>query len=680
MNHRTHSRIACRRIGGLLVALFFVLGGLADRPTGAQTAGAAPPETEPPILPIEKLLADPQDAEAKLSPDGRRLAYLAPYEGKANVWVRPLPAGEGQPVSRETARPIGDFYWSADGKRIVYSADRGGDEQYRLHSVRVDSKIGPSLDLTPFPNVESEIVSFPSGRPGLVVAAMNRRDPTLTDAYRIDLETGALELAARNPGSFIGYLADDLGKVRVAWSLDGEGRIGISARPSEGKPWRQVRTYAIEDEVKPLRFHRDGRRIYVSSNQGRDLARLALLDLETGAESDVEADPLGKVDLDLVLFDEATDEPIATRYFDDRPRWISRHPKVEKALALAGRTRQGAATLESWSADLDRWIVSLDAPDDPGATYLLDLTQDRATLLSESRPWLAPYPLADMEPIHFAARDGLPLSGYLTRPPGTPRRPLPLVLVVHGGPWSRVRWGFSEEAQLLASRGYAVLHLNFRGSTGFGKRFARGAQKEFGRAMQNDLLDAVAWAIRSGVADSQKIAILGGSYGGYAVLEALVSTPEIFACGVDYAGPSDLVALIESFPPSWKPFLSQRWYPFAGNPAIPADREDLRRRSPLWRADAIVDPLLIFQGANDPRVTQAQSDAIVRSVAKRGVPVTYLLAGNEGHGFGNRETSLAVRRATEVFLSACLGGRKQPTVPEEVESTLRALTQSLSPR
>lgn len=676
MNRPSPLRHGRRKLGGLLFVLVS-LYAIAGQPSEGETPAPVQP---PPILPLETLLAEPLDAAARLSPDGGRLAYLAPFEGKVNVWVRSLPSGEGRPVSRETARPIADFFWSADGQTIVYLADRGGDENFHLHAVRVGSRIGPSRDLTPFPGAQVEIVSFPRRRPGVVVATLNLRDRSLADAYRIDLRTGARELAARNPGSAIGYLADDRGRVRVAWSLDAEGRYEISTRPSERKPWRKVRTYAIEDEIAPLRFHRDGRRIYMTSNQGRDLSRLVLLDLQTGSESEVAADPSGRVDLDLALFSEGTGEPNAARYFDDRPRWVARHPKVEKALALAAGARPGAATLESWSGDLDRWIVTLSAANDPGATYLLDLPRGRATLLSESRPWLAPFPLADMEPIHFPARDGLPLSGYLTRPSGGGGRPLPLVLLVHGGPWSRDRWEFSEEVQLFANRGYAVLQVNFRGSTGFGKRFARAAQKEFGRAMQNDLLDAVAWAVGSGIADPGKVAIVGGSYGGYAVLEALASTPQTFACGVDYAGPSDLVTLIEAFPPSWKPFLSRRWFPFVGNPAIPEDREDLRRRSPLGRADAIVDPLLIFQGANDPRVTQAQSDAIVRSVAKRGVPVTYLLAGDEGHSFGNRETALAVRRATEQFLARCLGGREQPTVPEEVETTLRALTQSLPSR
>ncbi|MEP7009548.1 MAG: S9 family peptidase [Acidobacteriota bacterium] len=666
MNVSPLRRKAYLGIGGALGIL------LACRWVGAETLAQS---SDPPLVPIEQWLAEPQDAAARLSPDGRLLAYLALYEGKANVWVRSLPNGEGRPVSRETERPIDQFFWSADGRRVLYLVDRGGDENFHLYCVPVGRKIGPARDLSPYPGVQVEIVSFPVRRPGIVVATLNRRDPSLADAYRIDQKTGALEIAAENPGAFIGYLADERGQVRVAWSLDGEGRYELWSRPAERRPWRKVRTYAVEGEIKPLRFDRDGRRIYLVSNQGRDLSRLALLDLETGVESEVNADPLARVDLDLALFDEATGRPIAIRYFDDRPRWVARHPKVEKALALAGRARRGAVTLESWSVNLDRWIVTLEAPDDPGATYLLDISTGAATRLSESRPWLASFPLADMEPIRFTSRDGLALTGYLTRPPGSNRR-LPLVLAVHGGPWSRDRWGFSEETQLLANRGYAVLQVNFRGSVGFGKRLAQAARKEFGRAMQNDLLDAVAWAVDAGIADPKKVAILGGSYGGYAVLEGLGGSPSVFACGVDYAGPSDLVTLIEAFPPSWRPFLSRRWYPFVGNPALPADREDLLRRSPLGRADSITAPLLIFQGANDPRVTREQSDAIFHSLQRRNVPVTYLLAENEGHSFGNRETSLAVRRATEVFLARCLGGREQPSVAPEVEATLTALTQT----
>jgi dipeptidyl aminopeptidase/acylaminoacyl peptidase len=628
----------------------------------------------PPLIPIEELLANPAGTGAQVSPDGRWLSYLRPYEGKLNVWVRPLPRGPERPVTRDTARPIGDTYrWSADSRRILYLQDRGGDENYRLYAVAVDDETASPRELTPFPNVETELIATPAATPEAVLVTLNRRNPSLADAYRLDLRSGAADLVAENPGSFIGYVSDLRGRVRAALALDASGHYQLHARGDELSPWRLVRAYPIEDEIKPLAFHPDGRRLYMKSNHDSDLARLVLVDLASGTESVVEADPLGKVDLDRALFDEHTGALIATRYVGDRPRWHAVSAVVAKALAATRRAREGAVNLSSWSRNQQLWVATVEAANDPGASYLVEASTGRTELLSDVRPRLDRRRLADAQPIEYAARDGLRITGYLTVPPGLPPRGLPLLLLVHGGPWERDVWGFDAEVQLYANRGYAVLQVNYRGSTGFGKRFARAAQKQFARAMQTDLLDAVAWAVRSGVADPKRVAIMGGSYGGYATLVALTATPERFACGVDYAGPANLVTLIEAFPPSWGPFLPRRWYPFVGNPADSGDRRDLLDRSPLTRVDAVQVPVLIFQGANDPRVTRAQSDAIASALVRKGIPVTYLVAGNEGHSFGHRETSLAVNRATEVFLGQCLGGRVQPTVAPEITEAIEAM-------
>ncbi|HEU0014487.1 MAG TPA: S9 family peptidase, partial [Longimicrobium sp.] len=576
-------------------------------------------------------------------------------------------------VTRDTVRAIPFYRWSADGSRILYLQDRGGDEAYHLFAADVADTTA-ARDLTPFRNVEVELIAVPARTPETVLLTLNRRDPRLADAYRLDLRTGALEMAAENPGTFLGYAADSENRVRAAYALDSLGRYSLWTRETEARPWRMVARYPVEDRVTPLRFHPDGRRVYATSNNGADLSRLVLIDLESGAESVVDQDPLGEADLERAHFDDRTGELLATEYVTDTARIYPKTPDVAALVDVMRRTRPGTVELGTWSADRGAFIATVYSPADPGATYLWRRGADAPELLHEPRPWLARHTFGATRPMRFTTSDGLTVHGYLTLPPGREPRGLPLVLLVHGGPWARDYFRFDSEVQLFANRGYAVLQVNYRGSTGFGKRFARGARKEFGRAMHRDLLEAVDWAVAQGYADRSRVAIVGGSYGGYAALVGLTFTPGAFACAVDYSGPSNLVTLLESFPPSWGPYLPRAWYPFVGDPRDPADRADMLARSPLLRADSARAPLLIFQGANDPRVTQEQSDAIARALHRRGIPVTYLLAGNEGHGWGNQETALAVSRAAELFLARCLGGRVQPQAGPQVEAALRSLT------
>jgi dipeptidyl aminopeptidase/acylaminoacyl peptidase len=645
-------------------ALAACAGGAGEPARVARSAGA------PGLIPIEELFGNPEVSWAQVSPDGGSLAYMKAVQGRMNVFVRPIDGGAERLVTRDTVRTIPWYRWSADGAYILYLQDKGGDEGYHLFSASVSDPAASARDLTPFPGVEVEIFAAPYATPGTVLVTMNRRDPRLADAYRVDLATGALEMAAENPGTFLGYAADAAGRVRAAQALDSLGRYSLWARESESAPWRQVARYPVEDRIVPLRFHPDGR-LYMTSNHGSDLIRLVLVDLATGAETVVHEDPLGEADLEAAHFDERTGEVLATVYVADTMRIYPHAPEVARVVAAMARTRPGTLDLGG-SADRAVWVAQVNSPSDPGGTYLVR-GGGEPELLFESRPSLRRYPLGTTRTLRYTTSDGLTIRGYLTLPRGEPG-PRPLVLMVHGGPWSRDYWGWTPDAQHLADRGYAVLQLNYRGSTGFGKRFARAVRKEFAGRMHTDLLQGVRWAVEQGFADPERVAILGGSYGGYATLVGLTFTPGAFACGVDYSGPSDLVTLVESFPPSWGPFLPRAWYPFVGDPRDPADREDMRRRSPLFRADSARAPLLIFQGANDPRVTRAQSDHVALAMHRRGIPVTYLVAGNEGHGWGNRETALAVTRATELFLARCLGGAVQPTVTPEVDAALAGMT------
>jgi dipeptidyl aminopeptidase/acylaminoacyl peptidase len=642
--------------------LLVALAGCMGRP---QTAA-----TPQPLIPIEELFGNPQVAWAQVSPDGRSLAYMKAVSGRMNVFVRPVDGGPERLVTRDTVRAIPWYRWSADGTRILYLQDNGGDEGYHLFAVPLADPASAARDLTPFPGVEVELVAAPHATPGTVVVTMNRRDPRLADAYRVDLATGALQLGAENPGTFLGYAVDAQGRVLAAQALDSLGRYSLWTRDDEASAWRQVARYPVEDRIVPLRFHPDGR-LYITSNHGSDLIGLVLVDPRSGAETVVHQDPLNEADLQAAHFDERTGELLATEYVGDTLRIYPHVPQVERVVAALRRTRPGTLEQIGWSTDRTVWVAHVNSPTDPGAAYLVRHGRD-PELLFEIRPWLRRYAFAETRIVRYPTSDGLTILGYLTVPRG--RGPWPLVLMVHGGPWARDYWQWTAQAQHLANRGYAVLQPNYRGSTGFGKRFARGARREFAGRMHTDLLEGVRWAVEQGIADEDRVAILGASYGGYAALVGLTFTPDVFACAVDYSGPSDLITLVESFPPSWGPFLPRAWYPFVGDPRVEADREDMRRRSPLFRADSARAPLLIFQGANDPRVTRAQSDHVARALHRRGIPVTYLVAGDEGHGWGNRETALAVTRATELFLARCLGGTAQPAVAPEVDAALAGMT------
>lgn len=627
----------------------------------------------PPLIPLESLVSSPVAVDDAISPDGSSIAFLAQWRGRMNIHVRPVDGGPTRRVTSDSVRSIPAFRWSADGRWLLYLQDRGGDEQFHLF-IRGARSVAPPRDLTPFRGVQVELLSLPRQAAELAVITLNRRNPELADAYRLNLRTGQLKLAAENPGEIIGYAATADGKVLIAQALDSLGHYSLLSRRTEQDVWRRVRTYAPDERITPLRFDSAGKWLYMLSNAGTDLMRLVLVNPEDGDETVVHADPLIEADADLPTFHDGTDRVLALSYNGDTLRTYPQFPDAAIALQRVRERGGGAVSITSVSRDRTRWVLSQSAPHLSFRTWLYDGRRRSLTLLHRARPALDRYALATMEPVRFTARDGLPLRGYLTRAAGDSSPRTPLVVLVHGGPWSRDVWDFQADVQMLANRGYSVLQVNYRGSTGFGKTFAAAARHEFARKMHTDLIDGVQWAVARGLADSTRVAIMGGSYGGYAALVGLTFTPRAFRCAVDYAGSSNLVTLLESFPPSWKPFLPRSWYPYVGDPRDSTSRVDLLARSPILRADSVIAPLLIFQGANDPRVTRAQSDSIATTLRRRGVPVTYLLSESEGHSFGEAETSLAVNRATELFLAGCLGGRAQPTVRPQILTTLQRMT------
>lgn len=643
-------------------------------------AVAALPRTsvaqQPPIIPLEHFFDNPEIAAARISPDGKWLSYLKPYEGKLNIHVRAMGSKEERRMTGDTVRPVTAYFWSADGTKLLYVQDKGGNENYHVYAVPLAGTGTPEArNLTPYEGARAVIFAVPSDLPGTILIGLNRRDPSAFDAYWLDLETGELQLAAENPGRHLGYLLDTQNRVRATAAQDSRGGTEIYARDTENDPWRKVASYPPEENVTPFRFHPDGGRLFMVSNHGdTDLARLVLLDLATGQETVVESDPENQVDVSHAWFSDVTHELLATVYVADTVRIYPKKREIARHLERLRKVHSGTPNIASMTRDETRWVVSFDSPTDPGATYLYDTKTGKAEFLFRPRPWLQPKQLADMRPVSFKARDGLTVHGYLTLPKGVPPKGLPMVLVVHGGPWARDVWGYDAEAQLLANRGYAVLQINYRGSTGYGKKFFNAAVKEWAGAMHTDLIDGVRWAIDQGIADPKRVAIYGGSYGGYATLVGLTFTPEVFACGVDYVGPSSLITLIESFPAYWRPFLEGTFYRHVGDPAKEEDREDMKRRSPLFFVDRIEDPLLIVQGANDPRVTKREADQMAIALRDRGIRVKYLLAENEGHGFLNPDNRLALYRSMEGFFGECLGGRVQPNVSAAIEQRIAQMT------
>jgi dipeptidyl aminopeptidase/acylaminoacyl peptidase len=623
-----------------------------------------------PLIPLEKFFDNPLVDNCQISPDGNWISCLKPYQGKLNVFVRDSLSNSESIVTSETERPVLNYFWSANSKSILYLQDHLGDENYNLFSVSIKSKT--SVNLTPFPNTTVEIVSIPFNSEEILIS-MNKRNPELMDAYWLNINNGKLRVAAENPGNFTAYLADLTNQVRVATAISANGETEIHARTTEQEPWRLVKRYPIEDITSVLAFHQDGKRIYVKSSFGRNLSALCLLDLSTGEETVVHQDPENESDLVNAIFDSKTHQLLAVQYEGDKVRFYGMTPEIERDLESIRKASPDNFYLSSRSDDHSRWVVAYYSPTNPGQTFLYQRDKAKLKLLEESRPWLKAEMLSPCEPIAFQTKDGFTIRGYLTLPRDSEKKNLPMVLFVHGGPWERDRWQFDSVAQFLANRGYAVLQINFRGSTGFGKKFATAAKKEFAQKMHQDLIDGVNWVVDKKIADPKRVAIIGLSYGGYATLVGLTFTPDTFACGVDFAGASSLITLIESFPPSWKPFLARRWYPFVGDPSKAEDREDMKKRSPLFYADRIKAPLMIYQGVNDPRVTKEQADQMVIALHDRGINTQYLVAKDEGHGLDNPINMLAVFHATENFLADCIQGKVQEKVGPEIEQQLQLM-------
>lgn len=659
----------------VIVAAVTVGCGKADN-AGLESTDVTVAESVPGIIPVEHFFDNPEVAGAQISPDGEWISFLKAYEEKLNVFVRRIDSDEEIQITADTVRPVTGYFWAVSSDKILYVQDKGGNENYHIYAVPVDGTPTPEAhNLTPFDGVRALIFDVPRETPGQILIGLNRRNPQVFDAFWLDLTSGDLRMVAENPGRHGGYMLDNEQKVRIALGQNMDGGSDIFARDTEDAEWRLVASYPADENMSPIRVHPDNRRVYMRSDHGDvNLARLVLMDLETGEIEEVESDPEGEVDFGQAVFSDVTDELLATVYNADTVRIYPKDSEWERDLARVRQLHAGAPDIGSSTLDERKMVVSFNDPTDPGVTFLFDRDTGEGNFLFRPRPALEGAGLADMTPISYEARDGLIVNGYLTTPRGVEATGLPMVLVVHGGPWARDSWGYQPEVQLLANRGYAVLQINYRGSTGYGKEFKNASVREWAGAMHDDLVDGVQWAVDQGIADLDKVGIYGGSYGGYATLVGLTFTPEVFACGIDYVGPSSLVTLINSFPAYWKPFLEGSFYRDVGNPENPSDFEDMQTRSPLNYVDQIRDPLLIAQGANDPRVTQQESDQMAMALRDRGIPVEYLLAENEGHGFANADNRMALYRSMETFFGECLGGRVDPNPSPEILAQIEKLT------
>jgi dipeptidyl aminopeptidase/acylaminoacyl peptidase len=612
------------------------------------------------LIPLSVLFGNPERISPRLAPDGTQLAWIAPNHGVLNVWLAPISSQTGvdwdaaQVVTDDTDRGVRQFAWAHDGRHLLYLQDSGGDENWRLHDV--DLATMDRRDLTPFEGVQTQLIATEKDFPDEILIGLNKDNPQLHDVYRLDLRTGDLTKQLTNPG-FIDLVADSQLAVRAALQPQPDGSMVLVVRDSaDVDEWRTLVTVPAEDSLTTglVGFSADGTSLLLISSVHAEAAGLVRIDLRTGSSEVLAADP--EADISGVRVNPETREPQIVTIRKARSEYRVLDPSVAGHLTAIRALHPGDPVFAD-ADDADRvWLIAFTNDAGPVAFYAYDTATGAGSLLFEHQPELSTYTLAPMEPFSYQARDGLAINGYLTFPPGADRLELPTVLLVHGGPWARDVWGFDPQAQWLANRGYLCMQVNFRGSAGYGKAFLNAGDREWGNKMQDDLSDAVAHAISRGWADPARIAIVGGSYGGYAALAGAAFTPDLYCCAVDIVGPSNLVTLIETVPPYWAPLIAQ-FHNRVGDPA--KDKDFLWSRSPLSRADQIRIPLLIAQGANDPRVKQAESEQIVAALEQAGIEHEYMLFPDEGHGFAKPENSLRFFAAADTFLSRYLGGRAE---------------------
>ncbi len=630
-----------------------------------------------PLIPRDALFGNPSRAMGRISPDGQWLSWLAPDNDVLNIWLAPASdPGNAKVITSADERPIQQYMWSPDSRTVLYIQDKGGDENFLLYSINVAT--GEESCLTPFDNTRVDIIAGSHAMKDAILIGLNNRDPQFHDVHRLNLNSGELTLVLENTG-YAGFMADDTLTLRMAMRQNeagGTDYFRVNDNIVEEEPFSATE---MEDALttSPAGYTNDGSILYWLDSRDRDTAALYAEDVETGERTLIAEDDRADIGGTLRNAETGVIEAYSVNYLTTQ--WTAIDPAIGAAFEFLRSQLSGEIGVSSRTDDDRTWIVWNDPLTASTATYIYDRDAGTLTPFYVSRPELEGMPLQPMHTVEISARDGLTLPSYLTLPAGCdadatgrPSAPVPMVLLVHGGPWARDNYGFNSTHQMLANRGYAVLSANFRGSTGFGKSFINAGNKQWGLAMHDDLIDAAQWAVDEGIAQPEKIAIMGGSYGGYATLAGLAFTPDTFACGVDIVGPSNLETLLETIPPYWAPMV-KIFHERMGDPGTEEGLALLKAASPLYKADQITKPLLIAQGANDPRVKQAESDQIVGAMKDAGIPVTYVLYPDEGHGFARPVNSLAFFALAENFLAQCLGGRAEPVGDVMAPSTAQII-------
>ena len=616
------------------------------------------------LIARDALFGNPERANVQISPDGKYLSWVAAVDGVLNVWVAPADnPSQARAVTQDKARGIRSYFWSYQPDTLLYLRDSGGDEDFHLYAV--DLKTGQAKDLTPFPKTTAQVAGVSPKHPGTILVGMNDRDAQWHDIYKVDLASGNRTLLEKNDAQIAGYIADADYTLKYAQRSRPDGGADVLRRGANGA-WEKFDDIPFEDVLttSPGGLTLDGKTLYFTDSRGRNTAALFAIDVASGKRTLVLED--ARADVGGTLADPATGKVQAVSVDYLRDEWKVVDPAIRADLEKLEAIGPGDVSVNTRTLDDKTWIVAYSAAEAPLVYYRYDRGAGTLTKLFSARPKLEGKPLVPQWPVEIASRDNKTLVSYLTLPrsadannDGKADAPVPLVLLVHGGPWARDSYGYGGYNQWLANRGYAVLSVNFRGSTGFGKDFTNAGNGEWAGKMHDDLIDAVQWAVKQGVTTQDQVAIMGGSYGGYATLAGLTFTPDAFACGVDIVGPSNLNTLLSTVPPYWASFFEQLAKRM-GDPRTDAGKKWLTERSPLTRADQIKKPLLIGQGANDPRVKQAESDQIVKAMQAKNIPVTYVLFPDEGHGFARPENNKAFNAVTEGFLAQCLGGRAEP--------------------
>jgi dipeptidyl aminopeptidase/acylaminoacyl peptidase len=651
------------------VSLVHLLVALAVVPLASAFA-----QNDVPLIPRQVLFGNPDRAGVQLSPDGKWLSYRAAVDGVMNVWVAPREdLSKARAVTQDKHRGITFYFWAYTNNHILYLKDKDGDENWHIHCVDLTS--GEDRDLTDLPGVQARVQEVSPDFPNEILIGLNNRDPQMHDIYRLNLTTGERSLVEENRQGYVGYLSDRDMKLYFAVQSTPDGGMDIFRSTAPGN-WTSFTRIPHGDTLttQALGLDKSRKNLYMMDSRERNTSALTLVAIESGEAKVLAEDP--KADIEGLITHPTERHVQAVNSNYTRRNWKILDPAIQGDFDVLAKVARGEFDVTSRTLDDSQWIVAYDTDAGPVQYYHYDRLTKKPTFLFTNRKALEKLPLARMNPVVVPASDGLGLVSYYTLPvqsdpdnDGKPAGPLPMVLFVHGGPWARDYWGYDPYHQWLANRGYAVLSVNFRGSTGLGKAFVNAGDHEWAGKMHQDLIDAVDWAVKEGIADPQRVGIMGGSYGGYATLVGLTFTPDKFACGVDIVGPSNLITLLSTIPPYWAPMIeifTQR----VGDHRTEEGRKLLTERSPLSRVDQIKRPLLIGQGANDPRVKQAESDQIVAAMKNHKIPVTYALFPDEGHGFARPENGMAFNAVAEVFLSRHLGGRHEAISEDIRQSSL----------